>query len=287
MLRGAQLALDRMVNPFKPSVAEVEKIQKEIEGTLLAEIFPTSFFASVKGQAKAYEAKLSRDISDAYSILQPPEQRTKLLEFLTLMKPKMSASNWKHLCKRMRSDSRSQSLLGLFEVAITGNLLAQIPDNRVSLNIPTRGKKDADIGVVLDDRMVHLEITVLDESDQMKARLPMRRSQKVSIWSSDVSEVNGSRQIDRITKKSKEFIKGHPNVLVIQVLNPLDWTEIARDAYLKHEFKNVGLILPFDRIELEKDYVRETDDACRLTEKERQLLINLLSGDDFFPFGYV
>lgn len=287
MLRGADLAWDRMVNPFEPSVAEVEKIQKEIEGTLLAEMFPASFFASVKGQARAYEAQLLTDISNAYSILQPPEQRAKVLEFAVLMKAKMSPSHWKHFSERIRSDSRSQSLLALFEMAIAGNLLSQLPDNCVRLNIPTSGNNDADIGLLLDGRMVHLELTVLDESDQMKARLPMRRKQKVSIWSSDHSEVDGSRLLDRITKKSREFIQGHPNILAIQILNPFDWTELARDRYMKHEFKNVGLILPFGRIELAKDYVKEADASCRLTENEKEQLVNLLNGDGFFPLGYI
>lgn len=287
MLRGADLAWDRMLNPFEPSVAEVEQIQKEIDGTLLAEIFPTPFFAIVKGQAKAYEAKLPTDISNAYSFLQPPEQRAKMLEFANLMKAKMSSSLWKHFTERLRSDSRSQSLLALFEMAIAGNLLSQMPENQVSLNIPTRNNKDADVGVVLDDRMVHLELTVLDESDDMKARLPMRKAQKVSVWVSDHSEVDGTRLIDRITKKSKEFIKGHPNVVAIQILNPFDWTELAREAYMKHEFKNVGLILPFGRIEMAKDFVKEADPTCGLTDKEIKSLVNLLNGDGFFPLGYI
>ncbi len=276
-----------MTNPYEPSAVEVGQIQREIEGTLLAEIFTMPFFASVMGQARAYEAGKPTEISNAYSVLQPPEQRAKLLEFISLMKPKMSNAHWKHLTERVRSDSRSQSLLALFEVSLAGNLLSQLPSGHVELNVVTIDAKDADIGLLLDGRMIHLETTVLDESDQMKALLPMRNKQKVSIWSSDVSEVNGSRLLDRIDKKSKEFLPGHPNVLAIQTFGAFDWTELAREAYLEHDVRNIGLLLPFGRIELKTEFAKEPDDSCRLTKNERELLIELLSGDNFFPLGYI
>ena len=287
MLRGEDLAWHRMLNPFEPSAVEVAKVQREIEGTLLTEVFTTSFFASVLGQAKAYETGKPTELSNAYSILQPPEQRAKLLEFLSLMKPKMSGAHWKHLSERLRSDSRSQSLLALFEVTLSGNLLAQLPSDRVELNVPTVGGKDADIGVLLDGRMVHLEVTVLDESDAMKARRPMMAKQKYPIWTPSASEVDGTRLLARIESKAKEFKPKHPNVLAIQIFSSYDWSPLARENYLHHEVEDIGLLLPFGRIEMIPNFVKEPDVSCRVTDTERRMLLNLLNGNSFFPLGYI
>lgn len=287
MLRGSSLEWQRMVDSFEPTVTEVEQIQGEIGGTILAEVYTAPFFSSVKGQAKAYESDNSVELSNAYSILQPPGQRTKLMEFLTLMKPKMADGQWIQLSKRLRSDSRLQSMQGLFEVTIAGNLMAQLPNDSVQLNVLTVNGRDADIGVLLDERIVHLEVTVLDESKEMKERRPMMEKQKYPIWTPSLSEIDGTPLFTAIDGKSKDFKSNHPNALAIQIFSMYDWGPIAQENYGEYQPCNIGLLLPFGRIELKKEYVKQADDSCALTESEQDMLTNLLSGDDFFPLGYI
>lgn len=278
-----------MLSPFVPDVAEVNEIEAAARNTVLGEVFRPAFFGARRKEAKDIKSGVSDRISNIYSILQIPEQRQKLVEFLPLMKEKLMPNDWKHLANRLSSDTKERSMQALFEVVILGNLLAQIDPSKIMLNVPTIKGKRLDAEIVLIDRPVLLELSMLSQSEQATRRRHQLSRAKFVFWTARRAESEGHRVTRMIEEKSTQFDKAQPNVLAFQIFDPInDFSPQAIRRFHSFQCKHIGLLLPFNRTSLSLQHVRRGDDrSCSLTDQEQKKLIGLLSGDGYFSIGYL
>lgn len=276
-----------MLNPCIPNVVEVNEIEATVQKTVLGEIFRPAFFTARRKEAKDIQNSASDRLSSIYSILQVPAQRQHLTAFLHLMKEKLSSGDWIHLANRLSSDAKEQSMQALFEVVVLGNLLAQMDSSRILLNAPTAHGKKIDASIMLTDRPVYLELSMLSQSKRAERRRKRLSRSKIAVWTASHNEFDGYRLTRMIEEKSTQFDDLQPNVLAFQVFDPVnDFTEQAAQRFHHHPYNRIGLLLPFNRTSLALQHIRQGDLSCSLTDCEQNRLIDLLSGDGYFSIGY-
>ncbi len=259
----------------------------DVDHSNLSEALGEDFFAKTAEQIRRYQNNESNELNSLYSLLQPPEQRKKFIAFVESMKMKMSSREWGDLCEKLASGNGLRAINAAFEVTIAGNILAQLPPDKVQLNAPTKASKNVDVCLYPTDRPVYLETTVLGESKKNYERRETMES-GIKVWMGDPFTVFGGRAVRAIgTKGREQFLPEKPNVLVISVFDVWDNLEPARETLASTPFENIGLLLPFGRKELMRDCIARPDPSCRLTSKEEEIILELLSGERFFPIGYV
>ncbi len=288
MAQNVSSVWDRILNPFIPDVTEVNAIEAAVQNTVLGEIFRPAFFGARRKEAKDVQNDVSDSLSNIYSILQVPTQREKLIEFLLLMKKKLSPSDWKHLADRLSSDAEERSMQALFEAVVLGNLLAQMDSSRIMLNAPTANGKKIDASITLVDRPVHLELSMLSQSERAARRRRQLSRTGFAVWTASHSEYDGRRVTQMIEEKSAQFDGEQPSGLAFQIFDPMnDFRKEAAERFHRHRYKRIGLLLPFNRTSLALQHVRRGDSSCFLTDEEQKKLVDLLSGDGYFSIGYL
>lgn len=288
MAQNVVSVLDRMLHPYIPDVAEVNDIEAAVQNTVLGEIFRPAFFGARRKEAKDIQNGSADSLSNIYSILQVPEQRQKLAEFLLLMKGKLSIGDWKHLANRLSSDAEERAMQALFEVVIIGNLLAQMDTSRITLNAPTVNGKVLDASITLIDRPVYLELSMLSQSERAERRRRQLSRAKFAVWTASHAEYDGRRVTQMIEEKSAQFDEAQPNVLAFQIFDPInDFRQQAAERFHRYQYKRIGLLLPFNRTSLSQQHVRRGDPSCLLSDQEQEVLIELLSGNRYFSTGYL
>lgn len=271
---------------YLPDVAELQEIRRDVEGTSLSEALDDEYFAKVEEQIREYEKGESTALNSLYSLLQPPEQRKRFIDFMERVKRKMGSREWGDLCEKLASGQGLRDLNAAFEVVIAGNILAQIPPEKVQLHVPTNAPKNVDACLLLTGRPIYLETTVLGESDEnIQWRKTSASGPKVRMG--DSFSVFGGRAARAIMQKGRQFLPKKPNVLVISIFDVWDKLEPAQKPLSSSQFENIGLLLPFGREHLMRDWVSRPDPTCRLTDEEEDAIFKLLSGEKFFPIGYV
>lgn len=267
-------------------MAELQEIRRDVEGTSLGEALDDEYFAKVEKQIREYGKGESTALNSLYSLLQPPEQRKRFIDFVERVKRKMASREWGDLCEKLASGQGLRDLNAAFEVVIAGNILAQVPSEKVQLHVPTNTPKNVDVGLHLIDRPIYLETTVLGESDDnIQWRKSLASGPKVRMG--DPFSVFGGRATRAIAQKGRQFLPKKPNVLVISIFDVWDKLEPAQTSLVSSSFENIGLLLPFGREHLMRDWVSRPDPSCRLTDEEEEAVFQLLSGEKFFPIGYV
>lgn len=267
-------------------MAELQEIRKDIASSSLTEAFDEEFFARIERQIHRFESGESNEIHSVYSLLQPPEQRKKLIEFAELVRPKMDSREWGDLCEKLASWERLRGLNAAFEVTIAGNILAQLPSEKVDLHARTNGAKNVDVCINLIDRPIYVEATVLGESLE-NIRWRETKGSRSYVRMGSPSMISGKRVLRAVANKGRDqFMPGTPTVLVISVFDVWDKLQPARKALSSAVFENIGLLLPFGRKELMAQHISRPDPACSLTLEEEQAILELLNGRDFFPIGY-
>lgn len=288
MVQNVSTVWDRILNPYIPDVAEVNGIEAAVRDTVLGEVFKSAFFGARRKEAKDIQNDASNSLSNIYSILQVPEQRQKLAEFLFLIKENLSPGDWKHLTNRLSSDAEERSMQALFEVVILGNLLAQMDASRVVLNAPTTNGKRIDAAITLTDRPVYLELSMLSQSERAARRRQQLSRAGFAVWTASHTEYDGRRVTQMIEEKSAQFDEAQPNVLAFQIFDPInDFRQQAADRFHRHPCKRISFLMPFNRTLLARQHVRGGDPSCLLTVEEQAVLVDLLSGDRYFSIGYL
>lgn len=268
-------------------MAELEEVRRDVGCSSLREALDDEYFAKVEEQIRKYESGKSTALNSLYSLLQPPEQRKKFIDFIERVKQKMGSREWGDLCEKLSSGQGLRDIHAAFEVVIAGNILSQLPSDKVQLHAPTKAPKNVDICIHLIDRPIYIEITLLGESDE---NVEWRKSMGSgpSIRMGDSFAVFGGRASRAITQKGRrQFLPQKPNVLAISIFDVWDKLEPAQEALISSNFENVGLLLPFGRQHLMREWVSRPDSSCKLTAAEEEAIFQLLSGDNFFPIGYV
>ncbi|WP_176229467.1 hypothetical protein [Candidatus Hakubella thermalkaliphila] len=183
--------------------------------------------------------------------------------------------------------TRLQCLNTLFEVSILGNLLSQLPQDRVRLYPKTVGRRNVDAEIVLIGRSIHLETTVLAESEEDKNRREsMMRAGRDHWLGRRNTDKDEGRFREKLLEKSKQFAPGRPNVLAISIFDhfPAD-LEIKR-AMGNNYYLNLGMVLQFGRARIKNIFTGNCDPSCQLTMEERNKLVELLSGQGYLPLAY-
>lgn len=271
---------------YLPDLAELQEVRRDVERSSLREALDKEYFAKVEGQICAYEKGESTALNSLYSLLQPPEQRRRFIEFVERVKQKMSSREWGDLCEKLASGKGLRDINAAFEVVIAGNILAQVPPEKVQLHVPTNAPKNVDVCIHLIERPVYLETTVLGESDEnIQWRKSLASGPKIRMG--DSFSVFGGRATRAITQKGRQFLPNQPNVLVISIFDVWDKLEPAQKPLVSSHFQNIGLLLPFGREHLMHDWIARPDPSCRLTDEEEKTVLHLLNGENFFPIGYV
>lgn len=271
---------------YLPDMAEFQEVRQDVERSSLGEALGDDFFSKIAEQIRRFENDESNELNSLYSLLQPPEQRKKFIEFVESIKPKIGPREWGDLCEKLSSGEGLRAINAAFEVTIAGNLLAQLPPDKVSLYAPTKTLKNVDVCLYPVDRPVYLETTVLGESKENSER--RKAGSGIKVWMGDPFTVFGGRVARVIATKGRDqFLPEKPNVLAISVFDVWDNLEPAQERLASANFENIGLLLPFGRRELMLDRITRPDPSCRLTPKEEEAILELLSGEKFFPIGYV
>lgn len=269
-----------------PSVEECDAIEAEVQQTILGEVFGKSYFAVVRQQIDEWVQEKSSRLSSIYSVLQRPEWRKKLAEFLQAVKGKSKPTEWRHLCKRLAMLDQNTDLEALFEVVVLGNLLLQLPADRITVNAATTSKKNVDAKIWLVDRFVYLEITMLGPSAEVKERNERmaRHGQKHAVWTG-IGDGHGRRMGQKIRDKASQFLPGMPNVLALcshEVWDRMPGWELAVEGFSK---ENIGHLYVFDRMGLGRVFIG--DPACTLTADEESKLQELLNGKGYYAMGFI
>jgi hypothetical protein len=270
---------------YIPDMAELEEVRRDVGCSSLGEALDDEYFGKVEEQIHKYESGESTALNSLYSLLQPPEKRRKFIEFIERMKQKMGSREWGDLCERLSSGQGLRDVNAAFEVTIAGNILAQMPPERVQLHALTNAPRNVDVCIHLD-RPIYIETTVLGESQEnIQWRKSLASGPKIRMG--DSFSVFGGRATRAISQKSPQFLPSHPNVLVISIFDVWDKLEPAQKPLASSQFQNIGLLLPFGRERLMSDWIARPDPACRLTAEEEKSVLHLLNGENFFPIGYV
>jgi len=269
-----------------PSTKECDSIEAEAQQTILGEVFGKSYFERVRQQINDLVQGKSSRLSSIYSILQRPEWRKKLVKFLQEVKRKSKPTNWRHLCKRLAMLDQNTDLEALFEVVVLGNLILQLPDDRIVLNAPTENKRNVDAKIRLMDRFVYLEITLLGSSVKTKERRERmeRYGVKHAVWTG-IGDGHSRRIEEKLQYKSSQFLPGMPNVLALcslEVWDRMPGWEQAVEGFSK---ENIGHLYVFDRMRLGKTFIG--DPACTLAEDEERKLQELLNGENYYAMGFI
>ncbi len=271
---------------YLPDMAELQEVRRDVEGTSLGEALDKEYFAKVEEQICKYEKGESTALNSLYPLLQPPEQRIRFINFVERVKKKMGSREWGDLCEKLASGQGLRDLNAAFEIVIAGNILAQVPPEKVQLHVPTNAPKNVDVCLHLIDRPIYLETTVLGESDDnIQWRKSLASGPKVRMG--DPFSVFGGRAARAITQKGRQFLPWKPNVLAISIFDVWDKLEPAQKPLISSYFENIGLLLPFGREHLMQDWIARPDPTCQLTADEEKVILQLLSGEKFFPIGYV
>lgn len=198
--------------------------------------------------------------------------------------PKVSKRQKKHITRELAINGH---LFRLFEIGVIGNLLSQLPTEKVEPYPLTVGKKRADVAVMLVDRPVFIEATMLGESDVDRAEREAAMYTERHSW-------GGSRDIDKdtnrfaakILEKAGQFTPRTPNVLIIQLFDfwPTGF-EIGR-AIQQNQFLNVGLVILFDRERITRKFQENCDPECALRDDEATALERFLSEPTFRPLVF-
>lgn len=269
-----------------PSMEECDAIEADVRQTILREVFGKSYFAVVRQQIDDGIQKKSSRLSSVYAVLQRPEWRQKLGEFLQAIKRKLKPTDWRHLCTRLAMLDQNTDLEALFEIVILGNLLRELPDDRIVLNAPTRNKKNVDAKIRLMDRFIYLEITMLGPSAQVRERRERMERHGIThaVWTG-IGEGHGRRMAGKLQDKASQFLPGTPNVLILCSLEVWDRMPGWEQAVEDFPKENVGHFYVFGRMRLGRTFVG--DPTCALTTDEERALQELLNGKNYYPMGFL
>lgn len=268
-----------------PSLEECDRIEKETDSTMLSCVFGKEYFAHVRQQIDAISHGKSDRLSSIYAILQDADKRKLLTKFLELIQRKLKNADWNHLCKRLAMLDQNTDLEAVFEVTILGNLILQLPEDRILLNARTVNKKNVDAKIRLVARDVYLEITFLGPSARIterRARM-QRHGIQHATWMG-IGVGHGRRIAGKVREKSAQFCPAMPNVLVMCVFEVWDRMPRWEHAAEYFQMENVGQLYVFDRTHLRKRFIGDT--ACTLTQEEENVLVRLLNGKAYSPIGY-
>lgn len=76
---------------YLPDMAELEEVRRDVDCSSLGEALDDEYFAKVEEQIHKYQSGESTALNSLYSLLQPPEQRKKFIDFIERVKQKMGS----------------------------------------------------------------------------------------------------------------------------------------------------------------------------------------------------
>ncbi|GFP28289.1 hypothetical protein [Candidatus Hakubella thermalkaliphila] len=258
---------------------------------LLSSVFTPHFFEDVRAQIEEMRRLgLSSSLHSMFIFFRDDSengyQKTRRLEdYLTKIFSHCSTGERNYIKSEF---TRLQCLNTLFEVSILGNLLSQLPQDRVRLYPQTVGQRSVDAEIVLISRPVYLEMTVLAESQADRDVRELMMGVRCHHWlGSRNLDKDADRFIRKLLEKSAQFIPGQPNVLAISVFDwfPADFE--IEPAMRDNCYLNLGMVLQFGRARIEHVFTNNCDPSCQLTDQERDRLVELLSGQGYFPLAYL
>lgn len=259
---------------------------------ILRDIFTSGYFQKVRKQID--EMEKTNQIGPLHSmfIFMLDDSRhglsqTKMLkEYLTKIfeHPNTKPKTKNHIKAQLVSE---QHVFMLFEVSILGNLLSQLPGKAIKLYPRTVRTRAVEAEIVLVDRPVHIETTVLGESrgDKNTFERMMRVGRHTWGGSRDLNH-DSERFAKKLLEKSKQFLPDYPNVLAISLFDFWPAHLQVMRAIRSNSFPNIGLIMQFGRGDLEHSFEENCDPSCALTEEEGDRLTKLLSGENYHPLVY-
>ncbi len=261
---------------------------------LLSSYIDETFFEIVSKQVREMERRgLNGPLNSIFLFLLDDSdsgfKQTELLEYylkLIVEYPTTTKADKNHIKGQLKSDN---SIDTLFEISILGNLLKQLPPNIVELFPKTTGARDVEVRLLLDGRWVYLDATVLNDSagDTIELIDLLNKGGGVGAGKSINFKSDMDRYIRKLEYKSAQFIPNKPNVLAIATIG-------TRPLFVHSEWgvkvskivPNIGMLFEFDRKELVTITTENCDNSCFLTNKEKSLLKELLSGKSFVHLVY-
>lgn len=281
------------MNYYYELLLQSKRINKFIQTLpILKEIYDEKYFSKVKQQIiKMKPRELSGPINSMFILMTDDEAKgfikLKLLEkYLSLIFKHSSTkkSDKKYIKEELLGD---QGLNTLFEVNIIGNVLSQLPSKKVKLYVKTHGKKNIDLEVVLIDRPIYVEISVLGESKGDKNIRDTMTRNKINFWSGSRDlNIDSIRFASKIKFKTEQFVKGKPNVLILSKFDIFPDKFSVESVMKQNCFLNVGLILQFNRKDLQIVYEDNLDPNCSLSKIEISRLVKLFKEKAYKPLYY-
>lgn len=275
---------------------KAKEIQTHLDTSpVLKTLFPASYFVIVNQQIDHMEATSTNGkINSMFLLLMDDSEnnfkQAKLLEQYTgliFSNPHVSNADRNHIIGQMSGMGSTDTM---FEISILGNLLKQLPSDKIELFPRTVGKKDVEAKVFLVDRWVYLDVTALNDSaedaDAIDRMLNHNDYSNSGGWIDFDKDM--MRYLGKLQYKGEQFIPSEPNVLVLSMAGTrLLFVDNAwNSSKIVAQIDNVGFIMQFDRKVLKKASDDYCDSTCALTEKEKEILIGLLSNEQYEPLVY-
>ena len=271
---------------------EIEQLLKPY--TILRNIFTPNYFKEILNQIDNMEKNhQSGPIHSMFIFFRYDSEnnysQTKMLEkylYYIFNHPSIKRKHKNNISKDL---TRQNCLETLFEISILGNLLYQLPNNKVTLYPKTISGKNVDAMVVLINRPIYVEVTVLGESGCDKKDRESRAQAGIDHYIGWRNiKYDGMRFTRKIYDKSVKFKPNQPNVLMISVFDFFPDEYEVKWATNNGNFSstNIGLILQFGRAKIENKFFKNCNPSCHLAEEEKDMLIELLDGKNFLPLKY-
>lgn len=284
-----------MVNVYKNLRQKMTEVREYTDSSRTLEtLFTDSYFYNVSKQIDWMEKMgKSGPINSLFIFLVVDSKdgfhQSKLLESYTKLIFSHPATRVKgdrnHLIGQIKTQGSTDTL---FEISILGNLLKQLPSDKIELFPRTTGTRKVEAKILLDKRWVYLDATTLNESEYDSKILEHLTQSEVHVGNLSIDfDKDKERYIRKIQSKSQQFLPSQPNVLVLSLF--------GRTLFIDEPFSkpdpnivasNVGLILRFKRESLKKKTTDNCDPDCRLTTKETEMIFDLLSNEEFKPLIY-
>lgn len=281
------------MNYYYELIQQAKRIAKFIKSLcILKDVYDQRYFEKIKQQIiKMKKEQTSGPIDSMFILMTKDEEHNfkniKLLEkYLGLIFSHSSCNKGDkdHIKKELIGN---QSLNTLFEINIIGNVLNQLPSNKAILYSKTYNKKNVDVEIDLVNRPIYIEISVLGESKGDKNIRERMSKNKIHVWSSNRDiERDTIRFSSKINYKLRQFFPHKPNVLILSTFDFFP-AKFNIDIVMKNTcFLNAGLILQFDRKNIQKIHKDNLDPSCTLTKEEHDKLIELFQGKNYEPVYY-
>jgi hypothetical protein len=214
-----------MKNPYD-FFRDKEKIIKKFVASQsnLQSLFTGEFFSIVEKQVNEMERTKTNGPINSLFLWLIGDSNNSFKQALLLEKyvdlifthPNTTNADRNHIIGQIKSNDSTDTL---FEINILGNLLTQLPIEKIELFPRTVESKDVEARVFLVDRWIYLDATALNDSaeDVEKIDRMLNKGDYKNSGGPIDFDKDSMRYWGKIEYKSQQFIPENPNVLILSM----------------------------------------------------------------------